>query len=300
MSKEYLRANTVESGNCLLWTGPIKTSGGRKRAVARTGAINVTALKFAYHVYYGISFADTLDGYVTNVCGNPLCVAKAHLALVNKAEVMRTRRTHAAHDITTYLRERSSVDPDTGCWNWALAVNPDGYGQAKLAGVALRANRMAYAAKASLTPAQMAAMKGVTVCHTCDNPLCVNPAHVYSGTPSSNMRDKVLRGRASGGGRAKLTDTQAAEIIRRYVAGETAEALAAVYGVTKQAVMYRIKAAGVSRPHLRHHAMKLTDDQVRAVYAEAYSGKGGVHDVCAAHGISLSSLRERARKLGLL
>jgi len=300
MSKEYLYNNTTESGNCLLWTGPIKTSEGRRRAMARTGSINVTAPKFAYHVYYGIPFTESINGYVTNVCGNPLCVAKAHLVLVPKSDVMLTRRTEVANNLTAYLEARSSVDPDTGCWNWVLSVNPDGYGQAKVAGVTMRAHRLAYAAKASLTPAQMAAMKGVTVCHTCDNPLCVNPAHVYSGTPSSNMRDKVLRGRASGGGRAKLTDTQAAEIIRRYVAGETAEALAAVYGVTKQAVMYRIKAAGVSRPHLRHHAMKLTDDQVRAVYAEAYSGKGGVHDVCAAHGISLSSLRERARKLGLL
>lgn len=40
------------------------------------------------------------------------------------------------------------------------------------------------------------------VCHTCDNRICCNPAHLYVGTAASNTRDMMVRGRHSRGNRA--------------------------------------------------------------------------------------------------
>lgn len=41
--------------------------------------------------------------------------------------------------------------------------------------------------------------QGLLICHTCDNPPCCNPEHLWCGTPSENMYDKVAKGRASNG-----------------------------------------------------------------------------------------------------
>lgn len=59
--------------------------------------------------------------------------------------------------------------------------------------------------------------KGMVICHTCDNPRCVNPSHLMLGTHADNVLDKVIKGRHPRGERsssAKLTEADVAEIRR--------------------------------------------------------------------------------------
>lgn len=84
----------------------------------------------------------------------------------------------------------SLIEPDgDNCWNWRGPINNKGYGSLKRLGLRYAAHRfsMVYFGK-SLAVDQLA-------CHTCDNPACVNPAHLYAGTDADNARDRVERGR---------------------------------------------------------------------------------------------------------
>lgn len=73
------------------------------------------------------------------------------------------------------------------CWEWTGARDADGYGQ--LHGDHTRANRAAYVEWVGPIP------DGLWVCHRCDNPPCINPEHLFLGTPQDNAVDMVSKNR---------------------------------------------------------------------------------------------------------
>jgi len=78
----------------------------------------------------------------------------------------------------------------------------------------------------------------MSVCHTCDNPLCVNPAHLFLGTHQDNMKDMYDKDKQPKGeehGSAKLTEAEALEI---YHAEGYQKDIADEYGVTQRLVSY--------------------------------------------------------------
>ncbi len=83
------------------------------------------------------------------------------------------------------------VNKKTGCWEWQGSLDSHGYGQ-------IRINK-----KLFTLPRLMGVIclglhgneKDVFVCHSCDNPKCFNPAHLFLGDRLANQRDMAAKGR---------------------------------------------------------------------------------------------------------
>ena len=84
------------------------------------------------------------------------------------------------------IAERS----EDGCWEWDMARRERGYGHVTLWGKGRLVHRIVYELYRGPVPDDM------FVCHTCDNPPCCNPSHLFLGTPKDNARDASRKGKA--------------------------------------------------------------------------------------------------------
>lgn len=81
---------------------------------------------------------------------------------------------------------------ENGCWIWQGSKNDKGYGRIRSGKKTFRAHRVSYEAFHGPIP------KGHGVLHKCDNPSCINPDHLFSGTQFDNMSDASTKGRLLG------------------------------------------------------------------------------------------------------
>lgn len=89
-------------------------------------------------------------------------------------------------------------EPDE-CWPWKAGVGSFGYGQFWLNALGRGIGAHRFSAYLALGPSDQ------FVLHSCDNPPCVNPAHLRYGTPGENMADRDVRGRGAAGERQGLS-----------------------------------------------------------------------------------------------
>lgn len=87
------------------------------------------------------------------------------------------------------IERRVFPDPNTGCFLWGGWINDDGYGRIIDDGKRYFAHRLLYELRFGKIP------EGMVVMHKCDNPACVNPAHLKVSTQAENVLDMYAKGR---------------------------------------------------------------------------------------------------------
>jgi len=121
---------------------------------------------------------------------------------------------------TDYQRFWSKVkipqDYINDCWIYQGGTNQDGYAAFQVK-VSLKGHKISYIYYHN----KIVPPKGMCVCHNCDNPICVNPNHLFLGTHQDNMDDRSRKGRThrhigETNGRAKLVEQEVIDIRKLY------------------------------------------------------------------------------------
>jgi hypothetical protein len=142
---------------------------------------------------------------------------------------------------------------DNECWEWTGSRSAFGHGSFNMSGLSSsNSHRIMYKLTKGPIPT------GMFVCHSCDNPPCCNPAHLWLGTPKDNMADCVskgrfkatppplhMRARGEQSARSKLNNEQVTDI---FLSNDSTKILADKYGIGMNSIRY-IKT-GVTWAHV--------------------------------------------------
>lgn len=116
----------------------------------------------------------------------------APLSGAERTALWRLRR---AGEVPPYPRvaaelEANGIRTEDGCLEWMRSRNGKGYGKVRRGGRAYYVHRLALEARLGRPIAP-----GMLACHTCDNPPCFEPEHLYEGSAADNTADIYARGR---------------------------------------------------------------------------------------------------------
>jgi hypothetical protein len=152
-----------------------------------------------------------------------------------QGNIMQAKNKEALLVITNEVRRRFfarvKADDLFSCHIWQGAVTGRmGYGQIMVSGITVSVHRLAYVIVHGSIP------DGMCLLHTCDNPRCVNPAHLIPGTKADNNRDKVAKHRSSSlpgesNPAAKLTNEDVIEIRKLRKSGLSGHAITKLFPV---------------------------------------------------------------------
>lgn len=182
-------------------------------------------------------------------CPNPirargLCVVHYHRMISGRSLEGPIRKVVRSGSDEDRLKSKTALNPITQCWEWTASLTAAGYGQMRFRGTRELSHRVSWVLFRGEIPKDSNVYATKHVLHTCDNPKCVNPDHLYLGDQQRNALDSVERGRwgqrgckGEAHGKAVLTEEQVRTIRQSKL---KAAELAALYGVSISSIRHII------------------------------------------------------------
>ena len=134
-----------------------------------------------------------------------------------------------------------------GCWEYSGSIGRSGYGRVSAEGVYTQAHRVAYEEWVGPIP------EGLFICHHCDNPPCINPAHLYAGTQQDNVDDMVRRSRNIKGTTVNSNKLSEQQVLKIHEDTRPLRTIATEYGMgISQVSRIRTGKAWAWLTHPRH------------------------------------------------
>jgi len=210
----------------LIWRGP-HLADGTPQANLRSRPQRIRLR--AAHVAWDLLADNPRGTLLVRTCDAVACVAPEHHRVMSRRELPVF--SPAVRERQFWSRVDTSRPAD--CWVWPTGKDRYGkpkYGRTSLHGVMMGAHRAAW----TLTHGEIPS--GMLVCHRCDNPPCINPAHLFLGTPQDNSSDMAAKGRAFAGTglsspHSVLTSDQVSHVRRLYHGGVSAREVGELLGI---------------------------------------------------------------------
>lgn len=194
-------------------------------------------------------------------------------------------------DSDLYARLLAKAKPsESGCLEWTACRLPRGYGAIQYKRKKLAAHRAMWSALYGTLPSH------IYVCHRCDNPLCINPEHLFAGTAKDNNTDRAKKGRSFRpkgqlNPMSKFSDEKIAEIMRRYKDGERGADLAKEIGCSYGSIIAWARKSGlrVGVSGARNGRSVLSESSIIEIRERLKSGESQM-SISRAYGVSGHSI----------
>jgi hypothetical protein len=155
-------------------------------------------------------------------------------------------------EVAVRFWDKVNISSDDACWEWKAAINVSGYGWFSY----LTRSTTAHRVSAHLNGLIEDIKSPLHVLHKCDNRKCCNPNHLFVGTNTDNVKDRVAKNRSGNkpmygesNGMAKLSNDAIKTIRGLYFAANFSQSqLAKMYGVRQphiSRIVNKVKCGGV-------------------------------------------------------
>jgi len=189
-----------------------------------------------------INYSHSKNGKFWNVkceCGNEKIVSTSHF---NQKQFYPKSCGCSLYPKDYKQLFLNNVNKTDSCWIWKGKIKSNGYGIFSIKKKENYAHRLSYLIHKGEIPS------GKFICHSCDNPPCVNPDHLWLGDALSNNQDRIKKGRIRIKDIRKkngvLTENQILEIRKIYRFNERgfgSGILSKKYGVTTETILSIVK-----------------------------------------------------------